>query len=67
MELALFGAWQMARLTTYGGKELKPLRDYLAELRGKPKRQQTAEEMIAAMRAVKALMADSAAATPPLA
>lgn len=53
MELATFAAHQTARMTYYGGKELKPLRKWLSEIRQPERRRQTAEEMVAAMRAIR--------------
>lgn len=46
----------MARLTTYGSKRLPDLHTELERLR--PKRKQSTEEMIAAMRAIKETMAN---------
>lgn len=57
MEIATFSAWQVARMTYYGDKRLKPLGDWLKELKpSQPKRRQTPEEMIAALRAIKATL-----------
>ena len=56
----MFTAWNTARLTAYSGKKLSPLGDELARLRPRQVRKQTADEMIEAMRAIKAMMGDSA-------
>lgn len=57
MELATFAAWQTARMTHYGDKRLKPLRDWLKELRaGKETPRQSSAELLAAMRAIKETM-----------
>ena len=62
MELALFTAYQVAKLTTYGEKKLKPLGKLLGELKRplRPPRAQTSEEKIAALRAIMATMGASA-------
>jgi hypothetical protein len=52
LELAMFGAWQTARMSSYS-KKLEPLKHYLDELRPRKMRRQTPEEMIAALRAIK--------------
>jgi hypothetical protein len=54
LELALFTAWQTARLSHYTGGKLSSLNDYLREL--KPPRPQTNADRIAAMRAIMATM-----------
>lgn len=54
LEVALFTAWNTARLSHYSGGRLKDLSDYLLEL--KPKRPQSNAEKIAAMRAIMATM-----------
>ncbi len=51
MEASTFAAWQIARMTHYGGKKLLPLGDYLKELSGHSKAQ-TADEMIALLRVI---------------
>ncbi len=54
IELAMFTAWQSARLSTFTDK-LEPLNKYLEKLKPQPpKRRQTASEMIDALRAIKA-------------
>ncbi len=55
LELAMFTAWQTARISNYGGDKLKPLRAYMAELKApQPARRQTPEEMITVLRAISA-------------
>lgn len=56
LELATFAAWQTARMTHYGDKKLRPLREWLRELRRPEQRRQSREQILAAMRAVKATM-----------
>lgn len=55
VELAMFNAWQIARLTVYhGDKPLEPLGRLLEMLKPQPpRRRQTPTEMIAALRAIK--------------
>lgn len=57
LEVGTFIAWQVARLTTYGGKKLPALPDLLKALRAEPAKPQTAADMIAALRAVKERLA----------
>jgi hypothetical protein len=53
----MFTAWQTARFTAYSGERLKPLRDALEELKGpQQRRKQTPEEMIEALRVIRATM-----------
>jgi hypothetical protein len=56
LESALFTAWQVARYGDYEPKKRPSLADDLAKLRrgSKPRRRQTREELIAAMRAIAA-------------
>ncbi len=51
METATFTAWQVARMTHYGDKRLKPLADFLKELKG-GKQAQTPDEMIALLKVI---------------
>jgi hypothetical protein len=55
IEVAMFTAWQIARLTVYhGDKPLEPLGKYLEKLKPQPpRRRQSPAEMIAALRAIK--------------
>lgn len=57
LELATFTAWQIARMTTYGEKRLKPFAEWLKDLRPRtPARQQSVEEMVAALRVIRETM-----------
>lgn len=57
LELALFTAWQTARMSVFHGGKLRGLADELKKLRpGQPVRKQTNEEIIAAMQAIRATM-----------
>ena len=51
----MFTAHRIARFTTYGDKKLKPLADCLKELKlgNQPKRKQSRDEMLAALRAIR--------------
>lgn len=62
MELALFQAWHVARMTTYGDQRLKPFGEWLKTLKPQERRPQTGAEKIAAMRAV---MRTMSGAPPP--
>jgi hypothetical protein len=53
----LFTAWNTARMSTFHGGKLKSFSDELEKLHPRPKRQQTNEEIIAAMRAIRETMA----------
>ena len=56
LQRLLYQAWNTARLTTYSGPKLPRLHSEIekyATIRRKPKRQQSREEMIAAMREIK--------------
>lgn len=54
IELAMFSAWQTARLSTFTDK-LEPMNKYLEKLKPQPpKRRQTQDEMIEALRAITA-------------
>jgi hypothetical protein len=61
IELALFTAWQTGRFASYSGTRLPPLDKVMRGLRrsfgasGEPRRQ-SREEMLAALRAIKATM-----------
>ncbi|MES2902828.1 MAG: hypothetical protein V4696_01460 [Pseudomonadota bacterium] len=59
-QLGMFTAWQIARLTVYhGDKPFEPLGKYLEKLKPQPpRRRQTPAEMIAALRAIKATVAN---------
>lgn len=57
IELALFLAWQTARLSHFSGNRLPPLPGELKKLRpAEPPRKQSGDEMIQAMRAIRATM-----------
>ena len=58
IELAMFAAYEAARLSTFTDK-LDPLGKYLDQLKPpKPRRRQTPAEMIAALRAITASVAN---------
>ncbi len=58
IEVAMFVAWQTARLSTFTDK-LEPLGKYLDALKPQqPRRRQSPAEMIAALRAIKATVAN---------
>jgi hypothetical protein len=56
LELALFTAWQTARLSTFHGGKLNSLANEMEKLRPQAKRQQTNEEILSAMRMIRATM-----------
>lgn len=57
LELALFTAWNTARLSDFPPKQRPSLAKELSRLKPQaPKPKQTSEQMIAAMRAIRATM-----------
>lgn len=57
LELALFTAWNTARLTAFHGGKLKSLSEELKHLNPGPKKQQTADQIVEAMRMIRETMA----------
>lgn len=54
IELGIVQAWHTARLAHYSGSRLRSLKDELDTFANKPKRPQTAEQMLTAMREITA-------------
>lgn len=60
LKLAVFTAWQIARLSVFNGGKLKPLSEELKKLRPSEQHQQSPEEIIAALRAIRETMGSPA-------
>jgi hypothetical protein len=57
LELAMFTAWQTARMSVFHGGKLSGLGEELKKLRpAEPPKKQSTAEIIAAMRAIRATM-----------